>query len=141
MSDQEEADVARADKAVRKAYDELQELRASCDSKIPSSLSNAGVALDQLLSNLNLLTESAEAASIFREFALKEASSSDGTTLSDAIVHDMEAITTHFSLMKPMGTSEKPNDLNKQECRDIEEMVDRYNKIISSVLTKHHVCV
>jgi hypothetical protein len=122
MSDHKEEDVTRAKKAVRAAYDDLQELRASCDSKIPPSLSNASVALDKLSYNLNLLT-SPEALATFREFNMKEPNSSVETALCDALVRDMEAIATHFRLMKPMGYTKTLDDLNEPECHNIENLV------------------
>jgi hypothetical protein len=75
MSDQEDQDVIRAKKAVRAAYDDLQELRASRHSKIPPSLSHASAALDKLTYNLNLMT-SPEALTIFHDFTLKDPDSS-----------------------------------------------------------------
>jgi hypothetical protein len=141
MSNHEEEDVARAVKAVRAAYDALQALRASRHSKIPSSLYNAGATLNRVFCNLELLSESTEALSIFRAYTVKEASNSVGTSLADAIVHDMEETATCFETMKPVGPSKIPDDLDKQKCRNIKEMVDQYETIISMVLGKHKECV
>jgi hypothetical protein len=141
ISDHEEEDVARAVGAVRAAYDALQALRASRHSKIPSSLYNAGAALNRIFCNLELLTESTEALSIFRAYTVKEASNSVGASLSDAIVHDMEETATCFEAMKLVGPSKISDDLDKQKCRNIKEMVDQYETIISMVLSKHKECV
>jgi hypothetical protein len=141
MSEHEEEDVARAVRAVRAAYDALQALRSSHHSKIPSSLYNAGAALNRVLCNLELLTGSTETLSIFRVYTVKEASNSAGTSLSDAIVHDMEEAATCFGTMKPAGPSKTPDDLDKQKCRNIKEMVDQYETIVSMVLSKHKECV
>jgi hypothetical protein len=141
MSDHEEEDVARATRAVRAAYDALQALRASRHLKIPSSLYNAGAALNRILYNLEVLTESTEALSIFRAYTVKEASNSVGASLSDAIVHDMGETETCFEAMKPVGPSRITDDLDKQKCRNIKEMVDQYETIISMVLSKHKECV
>jgi hypothetical protein len=140
MSHHEEEDVARAMKAVRAAYNDLQALRASHSSKIPTSLSNAGRALDKLSCNLNLLTAS-EALSIFRGFTLKEANDFVEITLSDALVRDMEAIATHFRFMKPFGSADTPGDLSEQLCRNIEDLVVRYDITVFSVLTRHNAYV
>jgi hypothetical protein len=141
MSDDEEADVLRAKNTVRTAYDNLQALKKSRGSTIPSSLSKAGVALDQLSRNLDLLTASSEALSIFRGYVLRGTSVSSGTSLSDAIVDDMQAIATYFRFMKPISPSEMLGNLNEQQCRDIEDMVDRYERIVHSVLSQHNMCV
>jgi hypothetical protein len=140
MSNHEEEDITRAKKAVRAAYDDLQELRASRDSKIPLSLSNASAALDKLSCNLDLLTYP-EALTIFRAFTLKSPNGSIETALSDALERDMEAVATHFKFMKPMGPTETPDDLNEQECRNIEDLVVRYDIIVFSVLTRHNAYV
>jgi hypothetical protein len=140
MAEHEEEDVARAIRAVRAAYDDLQALRSSRHSKIPTSLSNASRALDKLCCNLNLLTAT-EALSIYRAFTLKEANCSVETSLSDALVRDMEAIATHFRFMKPVDSTEALSDLNEQECRNIEDLVVRYDTTVFSVLTQHNACV
>jgi hypothetical protein len=140
MSNCEGEDVVRAMRAVRSAYDDLQALRESRHSKISTSLSNAGRALDKLSCNLNLLTAT-EALSTFRGFTLKEASNSIEISLSDALVRDMNAIATHFRFMKPMDSTETPGDLNEQECRNIEDLVVRYDITVFSVLTQHNACV
>jgi hypothetical protein len=115
MSNQKEEDIARAARAVGAAYDALQALRASRHSKIPSLLYNTGTALNRVFCNLELLTESTEALSIFRAYTVKEASNSVGTSLSDAIVRDMEETATCFDTMKTVGPSKIPDGLDKQK--------------------------
>jgi hypothetical protein len=141
MSYQEEDDVARAVRAVRAAYDTLQALRASRHLKIPSTLSNASVALSRVCGDLELLTDSAEALSIFRVYIVKKVNNSVGTSLSDAIIHDMKATATYFRTMTPVGPSKAPGGLDKQRCRNIKMMVDQYETIVSMVLGKHKECV
>jgi hypothetical protein len=140
ISDHEDQDVIRAKKAVRAAYDDLQELRASRHSKIPVSLSHASAALDKLTHNLNLMT-SPEAITIFHGFVMKDPDSSIEIALCDVFVSDMEAVATHFRFMKPMGPTEIPDDLNEQECQKIEDLVVRYDIIVFSVLTRHNAYV
>jgi hypothetical protein len=140
-SEHEEEDVARAVRAVRAAYDALQALRQSRHCKIPSSLSNASAALNRVFGDLELLNNSAEALSIFRVYIVKEASNSVGTSLSNAIVDDMEATARYFRTMKPVDPNEIPGGLDKQRCWTIKEMVDQYETIVSMVLGKHKECV
>jgi hypothetical protein len=140
-SEHEEEDVARAVRAVRAAYDALQALRESRHCKIPLSLSNASAALNRVFGDLELLTKSAEALSIFRVYIVKEASNSVGTSLSDAIVDDMEATARYFRTMKPVGPSAISGGLDKQKCWNIKEMVDQYEMVVSMVLGKHKECV
>jgi hypothetical protein len=138
MSYYEEDSVARVMRAVRTACEDLQALRASCHSNIPSSLSDAEKAMDKLCSKLSVLNDSPEALSVFREYTVEEASNSVKTSLSGAIVHDMEAMATYFKAMKPVGLT---NDLDEQKCRSIKSIVDRYKTIISTVLSKNKECV
>jgi hypothetical protein len=138
MSDHKEQDVARSMRAVRTAYDDLQALRASRHSNIPSSLSDAEKAMDKLCSKLSVLNDSPEALSVFREYTVNVASNSVETSLSDAIVHDMEAMGTYFRAMKPAGFTK---GLDEQKCRSIKATVDRYKKIVSTVLSKYKECV
>jgi hypothetical protein len=138
MSYHEEDEVARVMRAVRTAYDALQALRESRHSNIPPSLSDAEKAMDKLSGRLSVLNNSPEALSIFREYTVKEASNSVGTSLSDAIVHDMEAMATYFKAMKPEGFT---GDLDEHRCRSIRTIVDRYKTIVSTVFSKYKECV
>jgi hypothetical protein len=126
--------------AVRKARDDLKQLQTSRHWTIPSSLAKAYIALDKLFCNLNLLTGSSKALAIFHEFTLRETSTSTATSLSHALVDDMEIIATHLNSMQPMS-SENILDLNDQECENIAELADRYDRAIFSVLTERNVCV
>jgi hypothetical protein len=141
MSSNEDVDVAKAMKAVRKAYDDLQALRTSRNSMIPLSLLVASTALDKLLCNLNLVADSTEALAIFCAFSLKETSIPFGTLLSGALVHDMEAMARHFRLMTPANPLEIMDDFDEGECRDIAGMVNRYDRTVFSVLVQRPVCV
>jgi hypothetical protein len=141
MASNEGADVAKAMKAVRKAYDDLQALRTSHDFKIPLLLLVASTALDKLSCNLKLIAGSVETLARLCTCSLKEASTSPGTSLSNALVHDMEAIARHFRLMTPATRVEITGDLDEGECRDIVEMVDRYDRAVFSVLVQRSGCV
>jgi hypothetical protein len=141
MSSNGHADVAKAMQAVRKAYDDLQALRTRHNSTIPLALRVASTALDKLSCNLNLVAESAEALAVFRSFSPGETSISPGTSLSDTLVHDMEAMARHFRLMTPASPVETSGDLDERECQDIAGMVDRYDRTVFSVLVKRTACV
>jgi hypothetical protein len=134
MSDHEEADVARAIKAVRSAYDDLQALRRSRPSMIPLSLEVAGMALDKLSYNLNLVAGSAEISSSFYASTMRRSSVSTGVLLPDALVQDMEAIAQHFQHMVPTDATEIMSDLDEQQCIDIADMVDFYDRAIYFML-------
>jgi hypothetical protein len=140
-SDSEKEVVARAQRAVRTAYDDLQALRASPHSNIPSSLSAVDKVLDELCGKLDVLADSTEALSIFRAYTLKETINYVETSLSDAIVHDMEATATYFRVMKPVGLTEIQGDWDERKCQKMKAIIDRYETIVSAVLNKHKECV
>jgi hypothetical protein len=137
ISDNEEDDVARAVRAVRTAYDDLQALRTSRHLSIPSSLSDADKVLDEICGQLDVLADSTEALSIFRAYTLKEVGHPIETSLSDAIVHDMEATATYFKAMKPINLTEIQGDWDEQKCQKIKAIIGRYRTIVSMVLNKH----
>jgi hypothetical protein len=141
MSEHEEEDVTRVMSAVRTAYDDLQALRASGHLNIPSSLSNLNKTLDELCGKLYVLADSTDALSIFRAYTLKEASHSVEISLSDAIVHDMEATATYFRAMKLVDLAGILADLDEQKCQNIKASIERYLTIVSTVLSKHKECV
>jgi hypothetical protein len=136
MSDDARLEVERAMRAVRKAYDDLQALRTSRDSMVSLSLLAANTGLDKLSCNLNLLVSSVEALTGFGACTLV----STGTSLSNALVHDMEAVARRFESMMPTGSAEELSDMHEQECKDIAEMVDGYDRTIFSVLIQRNVC-
>jgi hypothetical protein len=101
----------------------------------------ASNALDKLSSDLSLLASSEKALAVFCAFSVKLTSNSAGILLSDALVHDMEAIATHLRSMMPSVSTGTPGELKEQECQDIADMVDRYDRTVYSVLTRHNMCV
>jgi hypothetical protein len=141
MSEHEEEDVARVMRTIRAASNDLQALRASRHSNIPSSLSNLDKTLDKLYGKLYVLADSTDTLSIFRAYSLKEANNSVGTSLSDAIVHDMEATATYFRAMNLADHARIPGDLDEQKCQNIKAIIERYLTIVSTVLSKHKECV
>jgi hypothetical protein len=141
MAHHEEADIAKATRAVRTACDGLQSFRASRHLQIPSSLPDIIIALDQLCAKLNILADSTEALSIFRACTLREESDSVETSLSDAIIHDMKATAVYFRTETSEGSAETPVTLSEQECRKVKVMVYQYESIVSTMLSKHKECV
>jgi hypothetical protein len=141
MSSKGDAGIKNAIKAVRKAYDDLQALRTSPNLMIPLSLLVANTALKRLLCGLNLLAESSDARTQFDAVALGATSITARTWLSDALVHDIQAIARHFRCMTPTDPAEIMLTLNELECRNIAEMVDRYDRTIFSALIQHNECV
>jgi hypothetical protein len=140
MSDSVEDDVGRALNAVRTTNNHLKELRSSRHSAIPSSLVKADAALDKLCRDLNLLTESPEALSVFQRSTLIEASTSTTTSFSQALIDDMGVIATRFASMRSLD-SDEILDLNDQAYENIAELADHYDETIFSVLTEHNMCV
>jgi hypothetical protein len=137
MSDSAGVEVQRAIKAVRTAHDDLKALQTSRGLMIPMSLLVAGTGLDKLACNLNLLAGSTNVLSCFCACTVV----STGTSLSSALVHDMEAVARHFRSMMSRGSAEILSVMHEQECKDIAEMVDRYDRAIFSVLIQRNVCV
>jgi hypothetical protein len=141
MPNREEEDVARAMRAVRGAYNDLQALQTSRHSSIPSSLSNADKTLDKLYGRISRLTNSPEALATFRGYVPQEANKSVETSLSGAMMNDMEAIATYFKAMKPEGPVQTTGELDEQKCQSIKTIIDRYMTIVSAVLSEHNECV
>jgi hypothetical protein len=141
MSEHEEEDVARVMKAVRAAYDDLQVLRASGHSNIPLSLSNVDTTLEKFHGRLSLLTGSTETLSIFRGYTVNVTSNSVEILLSRAIVDDMEAAANYLTNMTGVGLAGLSGGSHEQDCQRIQQMVDRYETIVSTVLSKCTECV
>jgi hypothetical protein len=131
--------IKRARLAVGAAHDEFQALYAAAHKNtIPSSLVSAGADLDQLSINLALLVRNTSALiSSGHVSELFQTRVSSGVTLSHAIVHDMSAIANQLRSMRTLGSSEPLSTVYHHQCRDIEEMVKRYDRIMSSVLHHH----
>jgi hypothetical protein len=141
MSSNGDADIKSAIEAVQKAYDDLQALRTSPNLKIPLSLLVASTALERLLCGLNLLAESLDARTHFDAVALEATSITARTWLSDALVHDIQTIARHFRCMTPTDPTDTDDTLNPLECRNIAEMVDRYDRTMFSALIQRDKCV
>jgi hypothetical protein len=141
MSEHEEEVVARVMRTVRSAYDNLQALRASHSSNIPSSLSNVDKTLDKIYGKINLLMGSTEALSIFCGCTVNVRSNSVEILLSRAIVDDMEATANYLRNMTGVGLASLSGGSHEQNCQRIQQMVDRYETIVSTVLNKCTECV
>jgi hypothetical protein len=137
----DEEDVLKATRAVRAACDDLRAFRASHHLQIPSSLSDVTKALDKFCAKLDVLSDSTGAPSVFHGYTLKQEGDFVETTLSYSIVHDMEATATYFKAMTLEGPVDMPATVSEQEYRNIKEMVDRYETVVSTMLSKHKECV
>jgi hypothetical protein len=130
--------------AVRGARNDFRSLYASVDKDkgaIPVSLLVAESALDKLTYNLDLLATSAAALSSNYVRALFDTRMTAGVKLSDAITHDMGAVASCLRLMMPSKSSEPVMAMEEHQCRGIADMVDRYDRTISSTLIHYNVCV
>jgi hypothetical protein len=131
--------VGRAIKAVQKAHDAFQALQTSHNSTIPLSMLEASTALDKLMCKLSPLTGTAEGLAVSLTLTDRGALISSRTSLFDALKHDMEAMATRLRCMLHPNPAETPGALDTIECRDITDLVDRYDRSLSSVLTQHNV--
>jgi hypothetical protein len=126
-------------KAVQATYDALRSLRTS--RSIPRTLLTAESTLDKILNNLSSLATSSEALASSRAFDALSVTMPVGISLSDALILDMEATAGRLRFMTSPDSSIIVGDLDDQESRNIAEMVECYDRSVSSVLVQHNVCV
>jgi hypothetical protein len=105
------------------------------------SLLVAGSALDKLMYHLDLLATSTAALSSNYVRDLFEIRMAADVKLSDAITRDMDAVASCLRLMMPSDSSEPVMAMEEHQCRDVADMVDRYDRMISSTLIHYNVCV
>jgi hypothetical protein len=135
--------VEKARVAVRAAYNDFRSLHAAVsDTKsIPVSLQFAGNTLDKLAQNFDLMARSTSALSSEVAQQAFNTRMSDDVKLSDAILHDMTAISSCLRLMTPSTSLEPVMIMEEIGCRDIANMAARYDQAISSILLYHNSCV
>jgi hypothetical protein len=134
--------VAKVREAVRGAHDNFRSLYTAVDRRsIPVSLLLAGTTLDKLTQNLDLLSTSTFALSSNYVKLVFELRMTADAKLSDAITDDMDALASRLRLMTPLDSSEQVMAMKEDQCRDIAEMADRYDRTISSILIHHNMCV
>jgi hypothetical protein len=134
--------LAKVIEAVRGAHNNFRSLYAAVDKgSIPVSLEVAGSALDKLMQNLDLLAGSTSALTSDYVRELFDTPMAADVKFSDAITHDMDAVASCLRLMMPSRSSEPVMAIEEHQCRDVTEMVERYDRTISSALIHHDVCV
>jgi hypothetical protein len=139
MATDVEAIIKRSIEAVRKAHDALRTLRTN--RSIPQALSGAGSALDKLFNTLSSLATSPEVLASGRASDIFSVTMPSGISLSDALLLDMDAIAGRLRFMTPPDSSMIVGDLDDQDCRDITEMAECYDRSVASVLIQHDMCV
>jgi hypothetical protein len=134
--------IERVREAVHGAQNEFRSLYATVDKgSIPMSLSVAGTGLESLAGNMELLAGSTAALSSDFVRALFDTCMTVDVKLSDAITNDMHAVASRLRLMMPSDSSEPLIAIEEYQCRDIADMVDRYNRTISFTLIHPYACV
>jgi hypothetical protein len=143
MSDSKEDPIMKVRKVVGGACNDLQALQDSHRPNIPPSLRMVYNSLDQLSFDLRKLADfdSDEALAIFCASAVKATDTSTETLLPDALVHDIEAMAMRLKSMMPSTSVGTPGELKEHECQDIADMVNRYDRMICSVIERHKTYV
>jgi hypothetical protein len=130
--------VGKASKAARSAHNDYRALYLAVGSApIAPSLADVGVDLDKLSITLDLLAKSAPALSSELAHDVFETRMSADVKLSRAIVHDLSTIAGRLRSMTPSSSSEPAEIMHEHECREVSEMVKRYDRAVSAVL-RHH---
>jgi hypothetical protein len=130
--------VDRASKVSRSAHNDFRALYLAVGSdSIAPSLAGVGADLDKLSITLDLLCKSAPALSSELAHDIFETRMSADVKLSRAIVHDLNTIAGRLQSMTPSSSSEPENIMHEHECREISEMVQRYDRAVSAIL-RHH---
>jgi hypothetical protein len=127
--------IDRASKAARSAHNDYQALYLAVGSaSIAPSLAGMGADLDKLSITLDLLSKSTPALSSELAQNVFESRVSADVKLSRAIVHDLNTIAGRLRSMTPSRSSEPAEIMPEHECREISEMVKRYDRAVSAIL-------
>jgi hypothetical protein len=130
--------VGRASKAARSAHNDYRALYLAVGSpSIAPSLADVGADLDKLSITLDLLAKSAPAVSSELAHDVFESRVSADVKLSRAIVHDLNTIAGRLRSMQPLSSSKPEEIMHEYECREISEIIKRYDRAFSAVL-RHH---
>jgi hypothetical protein len=130
--------VDRASKASRSAHNSYRALYLAVGSaSITPSLADVGVDLDKLSITLDLLSKSAPALSSELAHDVFDTRMSADVKLSRAIVHDLNTMAGRLRSMTPSSSSERAEIMHEDECREMSEMVKRYDRAVSAVLRDH----
>jgi hypothetical protein len=142
MSQDAESMVEPIRQAVRKAHNSFQALQTAVGrASMLMPLLFAGTALDRLLMTLDLLASSTSDFNNDLLYRVFDARVGADIQLSHAIVRDMTAVAERIRLMTPVNSTELMTTMEGHECQSIADMVDRYDRAISSVLIHHNSCV
>jgi hypothetical protein len=134
--------VDRASKAARSAHNDYQALYLAVGSaSIAPSLVDVGADLDSLSITLELLSKSTAALSSKLARDVFESRMSADVKLSRAIVLDLNTTAARLRSMTPSTSSEPEEIMHEHDCRDVSEMVKRYDRAVSVVLRHHDMCV
>jgi hypothetical protein len=130
--------VDRASKAAQSAHNDYRALYLAVGSaSIAPSLAEVGADLDQLSITLDLLSKSTPALSSELAHDVFESRMSADVKLSHAIVQDLNTIAGRLRSVTPSSSSEPEKIMHDHECREISEMVKRYDRAVSAIL-RHH---
>jgi hypothetical protein len=142
MSQDAESVVEPIRKAVRKAHNDFQALQTAVGrASMLMPLLFAGTALDRLLMNLDLLASSTSNLKNDLLYRVFDARVGTDIQLSHAIMRDMTTVAEHLRHMTPSTSQTAMMPMEEHHCQHIADMVDRYEKAISSLVIYHNSCV
>jgi hypothetical protein len=128
--------------AVRKACNDFRALQTAVGkASMLMPLLFAGTALDKLLMTLDLLASSTGNFNNDLLYRVFDAHVGADIHLPHAIVRDMTAVAERLRLMTPANSAEPMIITEEHVCQNIADMVDRYDRAISSVLIHYNSCV
>jgi hypothetical protein len=138
MSRSLETLVDRASKAAQSAHNAYRALYLAVGSaSIAPSLADVGADLDKFSITLDLLSKSAPALSSELFHDVFESRVSADVKLSRVIVHDLNTIVGRLRSMTPSSSSEPEGIMHERECREVSDMIKRYDRAVSAIL-RHH---
>jgi hypothetical protein len=142
MSQDTESVVEPIRKAVRKAHDDFQALQMAVGrASMLTPLLFAGTALDRLLMTLDLISSSTSNFKNDLLYRVFDAGVGADIQLSHAIMRDMTTVAEHLRHMTPSTSPNAMMPMEEHHCQNIANMVDRYDRAISSLLIHHNSCV
>jgi hypothetical protein len=128
-------------KAARTAHEDFKVLYTTLEGSMPVALWAAGAALDKLSINLGALAGSTTTLTSGLTRHVFQTRVSDDVQFSHAIVDDMNALAERLRLMTPWESSQPVMSMDENECRNIAEMIDHYDRTIFHILISHNSCV
>jgi hypothetical protein len=139
MSQDTESVVEPIRKAVRKAHDDFQALQMAVGrASMLTPLLFAGTALDRLLMTIDLISSSTSNFKNDLLYRVFDAGVGADIQLSHAIMRDMTTVAEHLRHMTPSTSPNAMMPMEEHHCQNIANMVDRYDRAISSLLIHHN---